>query len=206
MARSQVASDTFDSSISSEWSAASQDGGLPTWVTGGHADVSGGLTRRNVGTYSDDQYSKIVIQNHGISAGNISVIGCGVRMQSTGDFYSCSVVSVNNYGAPHCYEIIHWEGTGGVILATAGTAHDLNAGDIVVLEVEGDTLTMFTDEGSGEVERVSITDSNVTSGRPGVSGYAESGDPALITSWEGGDLTSGPLPGPVGPQSICVMF
>jgi len=85
--RTEVASDTFDSSIDSNW-----DNGYAAWqilifVTGGHltATGSGGLTagmRRNTGTYAADQYSAVTYQDV-TDAVNDAWIGALVRCEPT---------------------------------------------------------------------------------------------------------------------------
>ncbi len=203
--RSEVASDTFDSSIDSSWDNGPGGFGTLSFQTGGHIKADSVDTRsalrRNTGTYDDDQYSIITIQAHG-DGDSFNTIGPIARYQA-GTTQQCyageilatnTIISVGN-------RIQEYPSSGSPTeLTSGGVDRDLSAGDTVVLEVEGSTITMFSNEsGGGETQLLQTTDSTITGGRPGVYiSYDVSADTdCMITAWSGGDLVADGISIPV---------
>lgn len=196
MARSPVASDTFDSAISANWANGEGDYDPWAWASGGviepdNANIDSAL-RYNAGTFAANQYSQITIASH--TDTSISVLGARVRC-ATGTNESGYVGNVISAGAPHKYEILEIDsGFGFTELAATGTAAPVPANTVLTLEADDagtNNLRLYTDEGSGEALRLQATDATLTSGWPGISCYVEpSPADGQVTAWEGGDIVA----------------
>jgi len=192
--RSELASDTFDSSIDANWNVGDGDWTDLVFVTGGHIEtIAGGgggdaSIRRNGETYADDQYSRTTVQVH---TGSDRWIGASVRMAAGADesAYAGYAQTFNDK-----YEIAIFDSTLRFIsLATIkdpGTEIPHSAGDIVTIEIRGKTIRLGSDTGGTDVQKVTITDNTITSGDPGVVIFTLSGGEAdaRATAWSGGDI------------------
>jgi len=196
VARTQVASDTFDSSISASWENGGGDWGACNWATGGHVEPSGASTdcalRRSGESYNNDQYSRVVIGGFDAVTTSNSIAAC-VRMQSgTNESAYIGYVSAGTTA----YEIYETNsGFGFSLLASAAFSGNPAVNDEVILEAEGTALRLYTKQGAGsETLRVSTTDNTLTAGSPGIALYAETGVAnARVTTWTGGNIAaSGP--------------
>jgi hypothetical protein len=132
-------------------------------------------------TFANDQYSQCSTITG--RAGATSLIGVAVRCHATAAtgyyFYLSGTNSYLNKLVGGSYTQLGSTGDGGT-------------NELMRIEAEGTTITPMC--GSTPTEWASIgaqTDSSITSGYAGVSGYAE--DTAhKMDDWEGGDLGAGP--------------
>lgn len=199
--RSEVASDTFATTIDSNWDNPSgNDMGALTHVGSGQIEPSAvdalSSMRRNTATYADPQYGTVTVgTNHGSGGANFAWVGGTVRHASgaTDDSHYAAHAVASNTVVNVAYRIAEYNSAGGqTIHATTGTDHDLAAGDTVTLEANGSDLELFTDEsGGGDTSRLSTTDATLTSGRPGAHAQKQVSGDAQITAWSGGDLVAG---------------
>lgn len=204
MARSQVASDTFDSSISGSWDNGPGDFGTFTWVTGGHLEATDDATqaamRYSGAAFAADQYAVVTVHD---GSGSPGIVGAMVRMQGGTDesSYAGRIRTVSGSK----YVIREWDSAfAATDLASTGTPPTtLTAGWTVALEVIGTNLELFTDEGSGEVSRTSVSDATVADGETGILLFNAVGAVAQATAWVGGDITGAdPEPSLVGGKLV----
>ena len=193
--RTQVASDTFDTSISASWTQGEGDTGTMSWASGGLIQSTAigsqqDRIRRNTGSYGNDQYSVITLTSANSSN------GCGLGVFTRAQASSTDETSYFGgwfspvYGQGKLFIVETNSSFGETILASTGTG-GIPAGSTIVLENEGTALRLYTNEGSGEALRTSTTDATITSGWPGICTWADSNvADAQITDWAGGNLTS----------------
>lgn len=142
-----------------------------------------GSAWRNDITPGDAQFSEIVV---GEELDTIAGFGGGpaVRMATGAD--TCYCVMLNTAAAEEV----------GLYEVTAGSAVQLGfynggaaptAGDIIRLEANGSTIRVLVNA----VERISVTDASISSGRVGLRGEAEIAY-SFMQSWTGGDLAADP--------------
>ena len=134
---------------------------------------------RNDGSFANDQYAEAKIVQVGSAS---QYMGVCVR-SGNGDAYAFVVDGIN---------YLMWKliGYGGYTqLAFAALA--VVAGDTIRLEASGTTLTAKLNGSTV----TTVTDSALTSGRPGVAGQggAASGTYTLLDDWVGDDLTAAAL-------------
>jgi hypothetical protein len=129
--------------------------------------------------FNANQYSKITITNSPFNP-NIA-IECSVRVSGTagaGNYnYYAGWATNGQYGI---YKQVGATSTDLV----APTSHTWNVGDVIELRVNGTTLTLHQN-GS---QIASITDSDLSSGRPGINMFAGNGEQPRADNWEGGEL------------------
>lgn len=138
---------------------------------------------------TDDQYAEVTI---GQELDTLAGFGTGpmVRMSTgadTGYWACCNVAAAEEIGL---YEV-----TAGVIgtpLATYNAGAAPTAGDVIRIEAQGTTIRVLVNT----VERISVTDATLTSGRVGVRGEADVAY-SFINDWGGGDLAAGPTSAPL---------
>lgn len=123
-------------------------------------------------TFADDQYAEGTLGDTGEG-----FIGLAVRLQAddSGDGY----IALFRPAGVALGKIDNGSYTS---LGTYAPGTAPASGMVVRLQVSGTTIKAFVNG----IERVSVTDSDYSSGRAGVSGY-ENGTARLI-DWEGGDL------------------
>ena len=134
---------------------------------------------RNDGSFANDQYAEAKIVQVGSAS---QYMGVCVRA-GNGDAYAFAVDGIN---------YLMWKliGFGGYTeLAYAPLA--VSAGDTIRLEASGTTLTAKKNGATV----TTVTDSALTSGRPGVAGQggASSGTYTLLDDWVGDDLSAAAL-------------
>jgi len=194
--RSEIASDTFDSSIDGNWSNGDGDWSALSWVTGGHIETASGAggadasIRRSAGTYANDQYSRTTVQTHQNSASRW--ISASVRMASGTDESAYVGTAQTDDDRYELYELSASFGfTSLAFTNDPGTEIPHTAGDIITAEVEGTTLRVGSDAGGSDVQKVTTTDNTITSGDPGVAIFTSSGQETQVraTAWSGGDIT-----------------
>lgn len=201
--RSEVAADTFNSSIGAAWTNPHGGHSACAWATGGFVQptVTGGVNnqmRRNTGTYDDNQYSRVTIQ----ATDTNSILGPAVRCQTgAGDGSSYNGVAdavVNNEWA--IYEVDAGETATRLAGSTTGYAFP-TAGAILTTEAEGSTLRFGEDSG-GDQQRVTTTDATLSGGIPGVTLAAiTTVANSRITAWSGGSISAPTITGSGTPQS-----
>lgn len=195
--RTLVASDTFDTSIDGNWDNGYADWNAATAQAGGTvgpaATASNVGLRRNTGTYTADQYSRVTAGSTGAS----KEVGAACRMHpsSTTD-ESCYLGAVSDFGTD-LYIIYECSaGAGSVTFSTLTSASWSGAPtattDIFTLEAEGTTLRMGSSEGAGDAQRLTTTDATLdgaTYSTVGFYMYAESNIAnARVTAWDGGSI------------------
>lgn len=193
-ARYSKASDTFDSSISSDWENGGGDWGSLQWVSGGYVsyvNTGSSAIRRQTEPFGSNQYSKVVV--NALTKNSIAVVKAQVRMQSGTDesAYTGGIVAASGiykYGIQESTSAFGFSD-----LATTGSSPtSYSTGDYIVLEANGtgtNNLELYTSESGGaETSRLTASDATITSGSPGVGIYADTSSETIqITSWEGGD-------------------
>lgn len=205
--RSEVASDTFGSSIDGNWSNGDGDWAALVWITGGHVGFNNGgggtdgSIRRSAGTYADDQYARTTVQSH---SGN-SWVGAAARMQSGTD-ESAYVGFVQ--GSEDDYEIVEYNSSFGfsALASTTDPGSEIphSSGDIVTIEAEGTTIRMGSDQTGSDAQKVTTTDATLSSGDPGLVLFCANGNESnnYATAWSGGDISAASpitIAVPVGP-------
>jgi hypothetical protein len=121
-------------------------------------------------TFGNDQYAEITLS----AVGAFHEIGALVR-GSSNNGYCLNIASGNWYLG----RIVSGSWTQ---IATGAKA--FSAGEVIRLEVSGTTLKMYQDDVQFGGDQ---TDSNISTGAPGVSGRGWDGGTSA-TSWEGGEL------------------
>lgn len=135
----------------------------------------------NAHTFDDDQYSQIKVVDFGPSGG---YIGLSVRCSGTGS-PNCYLYIVDDADAGYLYKYVS-----GTQTLLDGTGATVSTDDIIRLEAEGTTIRVLIN-GS---EDISVVDSSITSGAPGVAGLDDE-SATLSDDWEGGNLqVIGPFP------------
>lgn len=194
MARTVIATDTFDTSISASWQNGISGVNLCAWASGGYVQAaalsSTGRLYRTAETYPSDQYSKVIYKT----------VGLGATGAETGAFVRASTTTAQKYPATVQtvgaikYSIYYANAAGALTtLASGGTPSVLAAGDSVITEISGTGIRLYSDEsGSGDVLRLSTTDTTITSGVPGFSIFIDGTlADVQVTAWEGGSVSSG---------------
>ena len=190
--RSEVASDTFDSSISASWDNGYGDYETLSWVTGGHVEPSAAFgepgMRRNTGTYADDQYSRITINAFSSSASEIWAMA---RCASGATDESCYAAVNTANGSQHAINEIN-SSLGITTLTSSNTDPDNpGSGDILTCECEGTTIRSGDTMNGGDAQRLTTTDATLTGGRPGLLAFTAGATSATrITAWSGGDISA----------------
>jgi hypothetical protein len=187
--RTTVETDTFDSSIDSEWTNGPDLWSTQTWVTGGVVEPSSGgascMITRNDAAHANDQYAIMTISAFGTNS------EMGIQLRGGTTITRCYVAYCDSIN-PNRYQMIDVAEDGGStsLMSDSGFGGSLSSGDTVTFEAEGSTLRMGTNEGSGDTQRGSDqTDSTWSDGEPGAF-CLESSTPAnsRYTAWEGGDI------------------
>jgi hypothetical protein len=151
------------------------------------------------GSFTDNQYAKLVVPvvtNGGDNNSNIGVICRGSGVDGTRSFYY-AWVTANFVADPN-----RTVQTGKYVNGTQTQQHSANvafaAGNSIEIECDGTTITVLKN-GTAIGGNYTWTDSDITTGVPGVAGMG--GNVATVSgdSWEGGNLTSSSTPfGPLG--------
>lgn len=195
--RSETISDTFDSSISANWSNGEGDWDTFTWVSGGHVHGTGGGgddsgMRYNATQPADNQYAQTTCGAANMNADD-SAQGALLRM-ATGTDESAYWCVINHMGPPNQYEIRETDSSFGLSTLASGSSgvNALTNGDILTGEAEGTTLRCGSDESGADSEEVSTTDATLTSGYVGMwrehSGNSGVNDRSQMTAFNAGDL------------------
>lgn len=188
--RTQVAADTFDASIDSNWENGGGDWNTCTWVSGGHVQPSVldncGM-RRQTETFANDQYSRVTVQ--ALSVAN-SWVAAAVRM-AAGTDESAYIAYVAGGGT---YELYETDSAFAFTQLASISGYTFTVGDIVTMEAQGTLLRLGTVESGGaDTQRLKTSDNTITAGKPGCVFFEDTAVAnARLTAWSGGDL--GALP------------
>lgn len=135
-------------------------------------------------TPGNGQYSQIVLSNT-IETGTGAIfygVGPAVRM-TTGDTrkysVSCRVGQIL---------LLVWDNVGGPTQLGSTFAGTVALGDTIRLEASGTTIRVL----QNAVQRISVTDSTLASGRVGIQGTYSNDTTSGLDNWDGGALASGP--------------
>lgn len=124
-------------------------------------------------SFNDNQYSEIVITTKGTS----STDGVGVAVRaSANDYYHLTILGDNTYELG--------KAVNGVWTQLTTGSQTFADNDTVKLEASGTTLRMYRNDVQFGSD---VTDSDVSSGAPGVVGYG-TGNASYADNWEGGAL------------------
>jgi hypothetical protein len=129
-------------------------------------------------TWPDDQYSQVTLAavNSGGSAGP------GVRASTTASTFYTVEATTNS--------IALWKAVNGSWTQIGSFSGTVSAGDIIRLEAQGTTLRVR----QNGTQRISVTDSSISSGRAEIHIFLSSGTPlnaVILDDWEGGDFSGG---------------
>ena len=176
-----TASDDFnraDGALGANWAAIS-DGAMAIasqQVVGTAGKTTGDTW--SASTFTSDQYSQVQVTSTPLSGGQW--IGAAVRMQGSGQTGYVGIYNWNS-GSP-VLEIFKRSGGGWAQLSGAYSSGALAAGTQLQLTAVGSTISFW----QNGVKRLSVTDSSITGGAPGMMAYGNStGD-----SWSGGNAAS----------------
>jgi hypothetical protein len=197
VALTPVYTDAFASSINAGWTNpipltfSLGNEGTWGWVSSGliRGESTVGrfsLMARNTGTYANDGYVIASVPAYANNEGGVGVIFRADH--TTGQCYAFVMSSI--VGDTGKYGLFKFtSGTWTPWQFSAGTAGGFPAA-LIKAEFQGSNLRMYTDEGSGYVERLNVTEATLASGRPGLWAYNDTGS-ALpgVNSFEGGDIT-----------------
>jgi uncharacterized protein YjdB len=189
----QVANDNFNRSnaptLGSNWTPllGTNDGALQ--IVGGQVQSTalspaigkemyyGGLT------WGADQYSEAQI----VAAGGNGYEGPAVRMTSNDTHYACVVY---NTGVGNASIAILLDIAGNNSVLTNSTTANVNPGDTVRCSIQANVITMTNQTASSTL--LSVTDSSIISGYPGLVDMAGSSNVANYTlaNWDAGDVAA----------------
>lgn len=201
MARNQIASDGFDSSIGGNWANGHADWFPMVWRSGGYVRATyweESAAFYTAASFPRAQYSKSNINNGGGWINGVMELGTAVLASAAANDESCYVAGIRLYSI---FSGIHWyiweidSSFGFTTLGETGEGQlpvdsDLDNGDYVVFESDNSgNLTLFTKEqwdSANETQRLTVNDTTLTSGYPGIHGW--SNDLDFVDSWEGGSV------------------
>ena len=191
------ASDDFnraDGGLGANWTAVS-DGGMAIasqQVTGTVGKTTGDLWAAN--TFTSDQFSQVQVTSTPLSGGQW--VGAAVRMQGSGQTGYVGLYNWNS-GSP-VLEIFKRSGGGWAQLSGAYSSGPLAAGTQLQLTAVGSTISFW----QNGVKRLSVTDSSITGGAPGMMAYGN----GTADSWSGGNAASYTVGGTVSGLSGTVVL
>jgi len=176
-----LATDSFNranGSLGTGW-AATSDGALAIssqQVIGKAGQNTGNI--RTGETYPSDQFSQIQVTSTALSGGQW--IAAAVRMQSGGQ-NAYAGLYYWNFGNP---ELMLFERTGGAWTQLGGVYNSgaLAAGTQLQLTAVGSKVSLL----QNGVQRLSVTDTSLTGGAPGIMAYGNS----TADNWSGGSATA----------------
>jgi hypothetical protein len=190
--RNSVATDDFSTDpFAARWVNGDGDWNTFDWIGSDYiqptaTSVVDGMRRNNGEEFTADHYSTITFQL-AIPVSTITYVGSNVRMASGTDESAYGGDANENVNDHRILE--HDAAFGETILANGGGAVDLNAGDTLTTEVEGTTIRIGTNEGSGDTQRLSTTDATIADGEPGILMYVENPiSNGQVDAWEGGSI------------------
>lgn len=197
--RQIAASDTFDASIGASWDNGLADWGTLSWITGGHIQPTalGECSMRwNAGSWARKQWATAKVHDLNTTGS----VAHGVQLLSVGGATdeSCYTGFIIASAAGSRYGVAEWNSAFGetvLSLTGDGSTPAFVAGDTVTLESDGaGNLTLFVCEANvnNGIERaiVTVTDTTITTGNPGIYFYQGGSLTDLMTAWAAGNLLS----------------
>ena len=191
------AADNFnraDGGLGANWTAIS-DGGMAIasqQVIGTAGKTTGDMWTAN--TFTSDQYSQVQVTSTPMSGGQW--VAAAVRLQSSGQTGYVGLYNWNS-GSP-VLEIFKRSGGGWAQLSGAYSSGVLAAGTQLQLTAVGSTISFW----QNGVKRLSVTDSSITGGAPGMMAYGN----GTADNWSGGNAASYTVGGTVSGLSGTVVL
>lgn len=187
--------DTWDTSISGSWANGYGDWGTYTHVGSGFINVNtedeSCAMRYDDFTPTDDQWGKVTVDSQDATG---SYISAGGRLQDGAAEASYTATVSSEDDEYQLYEFTEGMG-GGVVASTSdpGSEIPFGSGDFIVIECRGTTILVGSNAGGTDAQKISHTDSTLSSGKIGIGGF-EDDDAASsdYTAFEGGDIDAGP--------------
>jgi len=152
--------------------------------------------------FTDNHYSQYVIS----TAIPTLLNGAGVRMAKTGgnrNLYAGGSATAEGFGGASTTPRL-WKYVNNTVTSLGTGAATLAVGDTIRTEADGTTIRLLVN-GS---QQVSVTDSSLTTGAPGLWLDHSNTGVALIDNWEGGDITAAATilpPFPPRPRTLLAM-
>lgn len=211
MARTSIATDNFnraDGAIGSDWSyirLSSWQGNPPHVVSNALAGRALGTNHQVVrwngaGSFSDDQYAKIALGGMGWFGTDYmigAVVRCSADTDANADYYAFLVIDdQTNGGNKTCKLVKRINGTETVIDTITTTSW--TNGDTVELEAEGTTLRIY--KNGTQIGSDYTSQSDLSTGKPGILIAGDLAGPPAAQDWEGGDVVS--IVTPTAPTSV----
>jgi len=167
---------TYDMSSGTNFTAVSghNKGSFTGTYQGGFADGNCAAYENAYGSWPNNQYCQAKVTT--VSTNSTEGAGPACR-HTTGQYYyvRCTTTATTLHK--------YFDGNRTQI----GTAAAVAANSVVKLECDGTTIKVYDDG----VEIISVTDSSLTGGQPGVYAYGGSSSFGALDDWEAGDLTAG---------------
>lgn len=193
--RTSVATDDFDrASLGSDWAQLNSGFGsisiTSNEAVGTTANWPNGPVARWVGsgTFTDDQYAKVVLQQFGFQTqAYVHGVACRASADTAGDRDFYYAVLKHNAGTATSKIAAVGKMVNGTATELATTTGISWAeGDTIELEVEGTDLRVYRN--GSEITALASTDSDLASGQPGI---IASNGVAYADDWEAGNLSTG---------------
>ena len=172
--------------LGSNWTQAKGHGGTPGVLSNQAYDPNGDGTRTgayySATSFGNDQFSQATVIN--VATFYQAVTVRGITSGTLRNYYAGG--HANNDTGHKKYTI--WKEVASVISILANHASEVvTANDVLYLEVSGTTLTLK----ANGVTKVTTTDSDLSSGQPGLRDDHNVGSTAMFDDWSGGDLSAG---------------
>jgi hypothetical protein len=197
VARTSIATDDFnraDGPVGSDWSYIRNT----AWTADPPDIASNTLTARantgnyqvcrwnGSGTFTDDQYAKLEVGGLGYYGNGYRqgvVARCSADQDTAADYYAYYIYDdASSNRTAILFKVVN----GTYTALDTSTANAWANGDTIEIEVEGTTVRGL----KNGTELVSVTDSDLSTGKPGFAIGGEGGGPPNADNWEGGNLAS----------------
>lgn len=141
-------------------------------------------------TFTADHYSEVTLAAVP-TGGQLFFHYCLARMNATAGCYLLSTAADVSTTAMQLYRL-NDSGTYTQIGTNIGAPSALAAGNVLRLEVQGTTLTVKLNQGSGLSTLRTATDSTLATGQPGIGGWAQNSgsNVMLFSSWAAADIVA----------------
>lgn len=133
----------------------------------------------NADSFNNDQYSQATVAG---TMGTGGATGLLVRGSETDNYYGYYAHSTTGW----LFKVVGGSWT------TEGTGNSWSVSDEVYLEANGTTITAKKNGSNDSSVSSPWTDSDLSSGSAGVSGYGEGSTMGYLDDWEGGNLGAAP--------------
>ncbi len=137
-------------------------------------------THWNADTFANDQYAQITVSDQSTDT---TLMGCGVRHHASANTFYGAYADTTTI---NIFKVVSgtWTQLGAAFSISVST------GDIFKLEVVSTTLELFLDTGGGFSSQGTRSDSAISSGSGGVTGFNTEVE-ANASDWEAGDIGGG---------------